>query len=367
MTHLKLSAATQKLGQEFSRTETAQLPNGKKLGYPVSGTDYSLYYGAELNALATIGPVDISSGLSWLTRGSDRLLNARLLVGGSLWVNDIFEVRALSGFHILSKQGDTSFTRNTLGFSLEVLCPVSDQFSVNLAYSPSISGDQMLTLGVGFLLTAHLPKERVRRKGIETALVQATQTLNNIRESLNADNINAVAAQYREPGQITFRRIAALRNAVNYMLFPKYPWRGQDTMGFSDMVAKAKGEVVFAKSLASHDQDDVIKLEQEIDNLPNQLADTLASDIALDKYGVLSSLQEMVAQHPERLNQGAAILGEYVDNYNYVVRSLENIATDPVWKKKIQIKTMAVLKKLDELDQKIQPLMQKVEPGDPTL
>lgn len=365
--YFKLSAATQKMGLEFDRTEFAPLPNGKKIGYSVSDTGYSLYYGAAFDSLATFGPVDISTGLSWLTRGSNSIINKRVFVGSSFWVNDVFEVRALAGVHSLDSVGDSHVSRITLGLSLEVLCPVNDSVAMTMTYSPSMSGDQMLSIGVGWILQGYRVKDRIRRDGFDTALEQATQTLKEIKNLLSADNINAVATQYKEPAQVTFRKISVLRNAINYMLYPKYPWSSQHTMGFSDMVVKAKGEIVFAKSMNPYDHDYTSKIEQEIDNLPNQLADNLASDVASDKYGILMSLREMTNQSPGQLKQGAAVLGEYIDNYKYAVQSLESIAIDPVLKKKIKRKTAVVVGMLDDLNRTIKPFIQNVEQEVPAL
>lgn len=353
---VRLSAAVQKLGLKFDRTEFAQLPNGKKVGYPVSGTDYSLYYGIAADKLFVVGPVDIDVGIAWLTRSSKPLGQARFLVGSSLWVNDIFEVRAMGGVHVLGGDYDV---RATLAASLEVLCPVSDRFSLSLAYSPSISGGQMLTMGVGLLSPRDLPKDKIRRDGIETALAQATQTLNEIKASLSEDVINEVARQYKEPAQMALRRIVALGNAVNYLVYPQYPWINPNGLGFSEWVAKAKGEVAFAKSLGpdSWSQDSISKLEQEVDNLPGEIAITLATDFAADKYGILKVLREMGAQnfdaltlYPERTKQRWATLKGHLGDFRHTVGNLGNVDTDPSIKNKIQSIVLPVLRKLDGLD-----------------
>lgn len=340
---MRLSAAVQKLGLEFDRTEYAQLPNGKKIGYPVSGTDYSLLYGLALDSLLTVGPVDIDLGMAWLTRGSEVFGQARLFVGSSAWVNDIFEVRALGGGILQS--GDSGPPIVTLGASFEVSCPMSDWFSLSLAYSPSISGGQTLSLGVGWMLS-HPVKNKIRRESIATALAQATQTLNEIRTSLSADTILAVAWQHREPAQVTLRCIAALGNVVNFMVYPKYPWVNPNGLGFSEWVAKARGEVAFAKSLGIHpwDQGGVAGLEQEVNNLPSQLALTLATDIAADTYDILKTLQKMKGQNQQSLVAG------YVGDYRLTVKNIENITTDTQVKRKIRAIVLPVLNKLDALD-----------------
>lgn len=347
MPYIKLSAATQKLGLEFDKTEYAQLPNGKKVGYPVSGTDYSLYYGGAIDGLATFGPIDINLGLAMVTRGSSSVLNMRMFAGSSMWVNDIFEVRALAGLHILGIHNDSYVNRYTLGFALEVLCPVNDWVAMTLTYSPSISGDQILTLGVGWLSPNYLPKGKIRSEGFDTAMAQTTQTLTEIKGSLSADNINEVARKYSEPAHMAFRRIIALGNAVNYMVYPQYPWVNPNGLGFSEWVAKAKGEVAFAKSLGpdSWSQDSVSKLEQEVDNLPGQIAITLATDFAADKYGILKTLQGMRAQNFDTLK-----LSRYAVDYRFTVSNLENITTDPTVKKKVHSIISPIIGKLDELD-----------------